>query len=509
MSVHVSSGACWPGDPPTGSCRPGGRRTSGGRRASSDPRTGTCRPGGRRTTGFLAAVAIAAGALAACGGGDPPTIVEGDLAFVGVNVLPMDRDRVLENQTVVIADGRITAIDAAERLDPAEGVDIVEGDGRYLMPGLTEMHGHLPNSRQSDEDIRNLLFLYIANGVTTIRGMQGDPAQFGLRRSIDRGLFLGPTLYLASVSMNGQRVETPEQADRLARSYKADGYDLIKTHEGLSLEVFDAMAAAANEVEIPFGGHVSDFVGLRHALASGQVSVDHLDNYVEALVDEDTRPDDQRGLLQVGALLDQVDESRIPELVQATVDAGAWVVPTMVLWETAFFNHRGSVELLPERPEVRYMPLETVDRWRQAVDTRIGASDIEVNRRVADLRRRILRALHLGGANIALGTDSPQIFSVPGFAMHHEMALYVEVGMTPYDVLEIGTRRPAEYFGAEDEFGTVAVGRRADLMLLDANPIDDIANVRDPAGVMVRGRWIERAEIDDRLTAIARFYGHD
>ena len=105
MSVHVSSGACWPGDPPTGSCRPGGRRTSGG----------------RRTTGLLAAVAIATGALAACGGGDPPTIVEGDLAFVGVNVLPMDRDRVLENQTVVIADGRITAIDAAERLEPAEG----------------------------------------------------------------------------------------------------------------------------------------------------------------------------------------------------------------------------------------------------------------------------------------------------------------------------------------------------------------------------------------------------
>ena len=446
------------------------------------------------------------GALAACGGEDPPTVVEGDLAFVGVNVLPMDAERVLEHRTVVIEDGRIVSIYPAGRVEPAEGVEVVEAEGHYLMPGLTEMQGHLPSPRMSDEDIRNLLFLYLANGVTTVRGMQGDPSQFDLRASIERGRLLGPHLYLASVSMSGARVTTPEEAEQLARRYRADGYDLIKTHEGLSLEVFDAMAAAANEVEIPFGGHVSDFVGLRHALASGQVSVDHLDNYVEALVDEDTRPDDQRGLLQVGALLDQVDESRIPELVQATVDAGAWVVPTMVLWETAF---RGSVELLPERPEVRYMPLETVDRWRQAVDTRIGASDIEVNRRVADLRRRILRALHLGGANIALGTDSPQIFSVPGFAMHHEMALYVEVGMTPYDVLEIGTRRPAEYFGAADEFGTVAVGRRADLMLLDANPIDDIANVRDPAGVMVRGRWLERAEIDEHLTAIARFYGHD
>ena len=475
------------------------------------PRWSRSRRGGRhagwRTAGSLAAMGMAVGALAACGGGDPPTIVDGDLAFVGVNVLPMDRDRVIENQTVVIADGRITAMDAADRVELADGVDAIAGDGRYLMPGLTEMHGHLPDSRQSDEDIRNLLFLYLSNGVTTVRGMQGEPSQLGLRQSIERGLLLGPNLYLGSVSMN-QRVQTPDEADRLARGYKVDGYDLIKTHEGMSLEAFDAMAAAANEVGIPFGGHVSDFVGLRHALEAGQVSIDHLDNYVEALVDEDTRPDDARGLREVGLLIDEVDESRIPELVQATVDAGAWVVPTMVLWETAFYNDRGSVDVLPERPEVRYMPPETVDRWRQAVDTRLGASDIAVNRRVADLRRRILRALFLGGANIALGTDSPQIFSVPGFAMHHEMALYVDIGMTPYDVLEIGTRRPAEYFGAEDEFGTVAVGLRADLILLDENPIEDIANVRDPAGVMIRGRWIPRDEISERLTEIARFYGN-
>ncbi len=465
------------------------------------------RHAGRRAAGSLAALGMAVGALAACGGGDPPTIVDGDLAFVGVNVLPMDRDRVIENQTVVIADGRIAVMDAADRLELADGVDVVAGDGRYLMPGLTEMHGHLPDSRESDEDIRNLLFLYLSNGVTTVRGMQGEPSQLGLRQSIERGLLLGPNLYLGSVSMN-QQVQTPDEADRLARGYKVDGYDLIKTHEGMSLEAFDAMAAAANEVGIPFGGHVSDFVGLRHALESGQVSIDHLDNYVEALVDEDTRPDDARGLREVGLLIDEVDESRIPELVQATVDAGAWVVPTMVLWETAFYNDRGSVDVLPERPEVRYMPPETVDRWRQAVDTRLGASDVEVNRRVADLRRRILRALFLGGANIALGTDSPQIFSVPGFAMHHEMALYVDIGMTPYDVLEIGTRRPAEYFGAEDEFGTITVGLRADLILLDENPIEDIANVRDPAGVMIRGRWIPRDEISERLTAIARFYGN-
>ena len=203
-----------------------------------------------------------------------------------------------------------------------------------------------------------------------------------------------------------------------------------------------------------------------------------------------------------------MDESRIPDLVAATVNAGAWVVPTMVLWETAFFNDRASVEVIQERPEVKYMPPETVARWRQAVDIRLGTSDVATNRRVAMLRRTILKALHDGGANIALGTDSPQIFSVPGFAIHHEMELYVDIGMTPYEVLEIGTRKPAEYFDATDDFGTVAVGKRADLVLLTSNPLDDIANAARRAGVMVAGQWFPEDEIQARLTEIASFYGN-
>ena len=459
---------------------------------------------GRPGVLLLAGLAAAAGAC-----GPPPLVVEGDLAFVNVNVVPMDSERVLPGQTVVIDEGRIRSIDNAEHVAPAEGVEIVEADGQYLLPGLAEMHGHLPNPRMSDQDIGNLLFLYVANGVTTVRGMQGDPSQFGLRSSIERGLLLGPHLYLASVSMSGRSVTTPEEAARLARGYQVEGYDLIKTHEGLAPEVYAALVASATEAGIPFGGHVPDGVGLLGALAAGQVSIDHLDNYVEALVPEDARDGDGGGLLAAGALVDRVDEGRIPDLVRATVDAGAWMVPTMVLWETAFFGDRSSADIRAERPEVRYMPPETVQRWSEAVDTRLAGSDPEANRRVAALRRRILAALQEGGARIALGTDSPQIFSVPGFAMHHEMALYVEVGMTPYEVLEIGTRRPAEYFDAAGEFGTVAVGRRADLILLAANPLDDIANLRQRAGVMVGGRWLPESEIESRLAEIARFYGND
>ena len=435
----------------------------------------------------LAVSVIWAGAVVACSQGSD-TLVEGDLAFVNVNVLPMDRERLLEHQTVVINGGRIVALGRSDEVVLAEGIEVIEAEDQHLMPGLTEMHGHLPTSQMSDADTRNLLFLYVENGVTTVRGMQGNPSQFDLRDQISRGLLLGPRLYLGSVSMNGTRVTSPEQAEQLTREHKVAGYDLIKAHEGLTPETFEALARTAEEVGILFGGHVSDHVGLQHALASGQVSIDHLDNYVEALAPEDDRADENRGLRGVGLLLKRVDESRIPELVQATVAAGTWVVPTMVLWETAFFNDRGSAEVLPERPEVRYMPPETVGRWKQAVDGRLASTDIETNRAVATLRRTILKALHDDGANIALGTDSPQIFSVPGFAIHHEMGLYVDIGMTPYDVLEIWTRRPAEYFNATDDFGTVAVGQRADLIVLTANPLENVADAARRAGVMLNGR---------------------
>ena len=448
---------------------------------------------------------------AACGRG-PDTVVDGDLAFLHVNVIPMDCERVLEDQTVVVDDGQIVAVGSSDEVGPAEGVDVIEAEGQYLMPGMTEMHAHLPTPQVSDTDAKNLLFLYVANGVTTVRGMLSHLSHLDLRNQIDRGLIVGPQLYVASVAMGAPGVSTPAQAEQLVREYKVAGYDLVKTLEGLSVETFDALAQTANAVEIPFGGHVSDAVGLRHALASGQVSFDHLDNYIRALVPDELLPPPTgrptAGVFAAGALLEIVDETLLPELVQATLDADAWVVPTMVLWETAFYHDRSADEVSQERPELRYMPPETVEAWKRSVDARLAATDIEANRGVSALRRRILQALYEGGVNLALGTDSPQTVSVPGFANHHEMAVYVDVGMSPYEALEIATRNPAEYFGAADEFGTVAVGLRADLVLLAANPLDDIANAARRVGVMANGRWFPDDEIQRRLDEIARLYGN-
>ncbi|MFQ5744429.1 MAG: amidohydrolase family protein [Acidobacteriota bacterium] len=393
---------------------------------------------------------------------------------------------------------------AAETAIP-EGAVEIDGAGDYLMPGLAEMHGHLPNPRSPAAVTENVVFLYVANGVTTVRGMQGDPSQFALREWIESGELVGPRLYLGSPAMTGRSVTSVEDARRLVREYKDAGYDLLKVHEGLSPAVYDAIGATAKEVGIPFGGHVSDAVGLRHALEAGQATIDHLDNFIEALVPEGLGAD-APGLEGVGELLDRIDENQIPELVEALLQAGAYVVPTMVLWQSGIFATEPSAQLIEERPEVEYMPRQTVQAWARAVDQRLEHADLEVNRRVAELRRKILMAIHAGGGGILLGTDSPQIFSVPGFSIHREMKYWVEAGMSPYEVLEAGTRSVAEYLGATDEFGTVAAGKRADLILVQGNPLEDVTNVSRRVGVMVNGRWLPEAEIQQRLAAIAASY---
>ncbi len=444
--------------------------------------------------------------IAGCGGPSPDAAPEGNvIAFVNVNVVPMDSERVLRGQTVVVQDGRITAVGPAGETEAPTGALQIDGEGSYLMPGLAEMHAHLPGPSTPPEVLENNMFLYVANGVTTARGMLGDPFHLDIKERIERGELVGPQLVVGGPAMRGN-VTDPQEAERLVREYKTAGFHSLKISEGLTPEVYDAIVATAKEENIPFAGHVPDLVGLRHALGAGQLTIDHLDNYVQALAPEAAVFADPPGLAGVGAFLDQADESKIPELVEMTTEAGAWVVPTMVVWEVLFYGDRASEEILQERPEVRYMPKQTVDQWARSIDARLAEVDLDTNRGVARLRRAILRALGQGGARLMLGTDSPRVFNVPGFSIHHEMQVWIEEGMTPFQVLAAGSRNVAEYLNATDEFGTVAVGQRADLILVEGNPLDDVANVARRVGVMVNGEWMSERDIQDRLRQIAASY---
>jgi imidazolonepropionase-like amidohydrolase len=409
----------------------------------------------------------------------------GVFAFVDVTVLPMDRERVLERHTVVVRDGRIVAVGPAAETEVPEDAVRIDGRGRWLLPGLAEMHGHLPGPQWPPGLAEHVLVLYAANGVTTVRGMLGHPDQLVLRDRIEGGELIGPRLFVGSPALGGNAVTTPEAARRLVLEHAESGYDHLKVHEGLSRPVFEAIAEAAKRAGLPFAGHVSDAVGAWDALAAGQSTIDHMDGMVEAA-------DGGR---------------RTAELVEAVKRAGAGVVPTQVLWET-FSLARTPEELLAERPETRYLPAQMVRGWIDSQrQLRSEVTDPAGGAALVEARRRLLGALAAGGARVLLGTDSPQLFSVPGFSIHREMRAMIAAGMTPWQVLAAGTRDVALHLDADA--GTVEVGRRADLLLLEADPLADVASVQRRAGVMVNGRWLPAEELERRLAEIAEAYAGD
>lgn len=444
----------------------------------------------KRTLGIVALTA-------ALGCQSPPV---GSVAFVDVHVLPMDSDRVLEDSTVVVVDGRITAVGPSSELGSPLVEERIDGQGRYLMPGFTEMHGHLPRPDTSQEEIDRILFLFLSNGVTTVRGMLGNPYHLQLRNEIEKGGRLGPTLYAAGPPFRGTPELTAEKARTAVREQQAAGYDLLKILEGLSSEVYDAIAEEARSVGIPFGGHVPNDVGLLHALAEGQGSIDHLDGFLAAVVPEDSPIWKANRAERSRDLGLHADERLIPHAVEATKIAGASVVPTMALWDT--FNADRKTERYAAIEALKYLPRRTVDAWTASQQGRRERLNPAAGERVLEIRKKILAALRDSGARIVFGTDAPQIFNVPGFSIHREMEIMASAGMTPYEILASGTRNAAEHFQS-DEFGQVAVGKRADLILLEDNPLDDIAHMAKQAGVMVRGRWLPKAEIDARLAELA------
>jgi imidazolonepropionase-like amidohydrolase len=427
------------------------------------------------------------------------------LAFTGVNVIPMDRETVLRNQTVVVSNGRITSLGAADRVTVPAGATRVEAQGKFLMPGLAEMHGHIPSPNQSGslEFAEDVLFLYVAGGVTTVRGMLGHPAHLDLKRRVNAGELVGPRIWTSGPSINGRSAPTPAAAESMVIAQKAAGYDFMKIHPGPSRATFDALDRVADSVGMRYAGHVPTAVGVPRALEAGYWSIDHLDGYMQALVAEGAEPADVEAPLSAFGphLAPYVDEAKIAELARRTKEAGVWNVPTETLMQT--YLPGITLEHFTERPELRYMPAQWIEGWTQTQRNVLssGVTD-ETKRRFIEVRQALIRALHAEGAGLLLGSDAPQIWNVPGFSVHHELAAIVAAGLTPYEALVTGTRNVAAYFGVADA-GTIAVGQRADLILLNANPLEDIRNSTRRAGVVVNGRWLPAAEIATRLEAIA------
>jgi imidazolonepropionase-like amidohydrolase len=415
-----------------------------------------------------------------------PGAPAGATAFVDVAVVPMDRERVLTRQTVVVQQGWITALGPSDKVTVPTGAVRIDGRGQYLMPGLADMHVHLPFAVTRSAQTERSLFLLLANGVTTVRNMDATHSQnddddkaaaeekesskwllqFRARaaagevpapRIITSGRWMGPRHFsLGKTRKNAGpalgesagwwRIEPGEVAGQIA-AYQAAGYDFVKPYfeEG---SLFDSVVSVSRRLGIPVAGHVPPKVTIEQALAARMRSIEHLTGYIPPGYLGSKNPADSLRLVT-----EILSASRIRGLAEATRRAGVWNCPTINLFQGR-----------------RYLPL----------------------------RNQLVKALQDAGAGLLLGSDE---HDPEHGVVYRELRGLAAAGLTPYQAFATGTRNAAAYFGTLDEAGTVAIGKRADLVLLQANPLDDLRHVVRPAGVMIGGRWLGREALDQGLAA--------
>ncbi len=379
----------------------------------------------------------------------------GVTAFVGVSVAPMDRETVLSNQTVVVEGDRIAAVAPTGSIELPAGSVRIDAAGKYLMPGLVDMHVHI---REAE------LPVYVANGITSVRNMWGYSSLPEIMRQVESGAVVGPTIYSASPGLDGppgywpqtQVIDDPARADALVAAQVAAGWLFVKVYQNLRPSVYDAILVAARARGIRVIGHVPTDVPVEHALDAGQVSLEHLHGYDLALTRRNRGPFDP-------VTWTDIDVSKLPDLAERTRLAGAWNCPTLAIWEV-------------------------FTRGMDPADRQLVLSN----------RRLVVGALHAATGRILVGTDSGIDQTAAGTSIHDEIAELVASGLSPYEALWGGTYGAALFLEKTDELGSVAPGRRADLLLLDRNPLEDAAAARNPRGVMWHGLW----RVDPGMTRV-------
>lgn len=442
----------------------------------------------RRIERTVAAALIALWLLLAGATAHAATIVLTD-----VNVVPMDRERVIPRTTVIVTDGRIASIGIKAKL-PA-GTPVVDGKGAWLFPGLADMHNHVSD--------RNDLPLLLANGVTTMLNMGGATNAFAgrIRLAVNRGELPGPHIFTAFVVDGSEQyghfvVRTPEEARAIVRLAKANGYSFMKVYTNLSADAFAALADEAGMQGIGVVGHNVQAVGLARQLAAGQSLVAHIEEFFYGFFPEPPADDQQA----------PPDEARIADAVALMKRTGAYATLDLFTYRTiaAQFGKPGVVAAYLAAPEARYLsPSDRIDWARSGYQKKA----VDLSRRVA-FEARFVKALADAGVPLVAGDDAPSIPGiVPGFSVHAEIDAMLGAGLTPWQALSAATRTPGEFIAktvpGEERFGVISPGYRADLLLVADNPLANPATLRRPLGVMVAGRWHDAAALKTMLAKVA------
>ena len=439
------------------------------------------------------------------------------VAFVGVNVIPMDRERVIRDQTVIVRDGLIAEIGDAKKVKVPKDATRVDGTGKYLIPGLVDMHTHLlsdgpeyPDSIAPDE-----LRVMVANGVTTIRFMIGTPELLKYRAQSAKGEIVAPTIFVASPHLTGREqgnnfvVKTPDEARDAVRKSKAAGYDFIKVTTFVEPSVYEAAVDEAAKQNIRVVGHADRQYVTAPGAWKAKQQIEHLDGYMEQILRDDAPMKGSVSDLYMSdpknwESIDYIDEAKIPVVAKRSVEANPFIDPTQHFFKNTFALPR-SEESIRAQPDFRFYPAKVQVQWLNWYKKSRLMTQVSLERKMKwiDARNKLIKAIHDAGGKIMAGSDTPEFLWLYGFAMHHELKALRDAGIGNYAALAAGTRNPHDFLGTLSKAGTVEKGKRADLILLNNNPLDDIVATYDRSGVMLKGKWYGQSELNAWLDEIA------
>lgn len=445
------------------------------------------------------------------------------LTITNATVVDVSNGTLHPGTTVVVDTNRIVSVGPAAATETRG--QVVDAKGLYLLPGLWDMHTHAYFGWSSDFGDSYVLPLFIANGVTGIRDMGSDlDSVLRARAEVAAHRLVGPRMVVSGPMLDGPKVTykaaipiaTPDDARKAVDTLKDRGVDFIKIQSGVPHDAYLAIAAEAKARGIEFEGHVPDAVRASEAIAAGQRTFEHLIGIFEA-----STPDEDGFLLRrygagkdpaanksLAAFLDRYDPAREAALSRELAASTIWQCPTL-FWE------RGQwlVDVIDFRkdPDVAFTPRSWIDRkFPSSQKSILGSMDTDplaVREKFVEHELEIVRRLHAAGVPFLAGTDTPAGVDVtPGISLHLELQRFVAAGFTPLEALQTATINPARFFGKLADFGTVEAGRMADLVLLRANPLEDIANTRAIAGVIADGKYWSSADLDalrERLKQVA------
>jgi tetratricopeptide (TPR) repeat protein len=410
------------------------------------------------------------------------------IAFLHVNVIPMNRNIVLQDQTVVTQGDRIVQIGDFKSVKVPPKAQRIDANGKYLIPGLVDAHVHL----QSQVEFT----LYLANGVTTVLNLDGRPGHLLWRQQVAAGTMLGPTIFSSGPIFHEKR--TPEQDVQLVDAQAAAGYDAVKVYNEVSKEEYPTLISEAKRKNLLLMGHVARGPGLEMTLQSGQ-SIAHLEELMYTYFNPQHDGEFEHIVF---------DESKIPVVTKMVKDSGVYVTATLDNFSRIVLQAT-DLDAFLKNPELNYVAPWTLLQFEppnNRYKNRFGPDKYAVLENLLAFQRKLLKSFSDAGVPLMAGTDATEVGPIAGFGIHHELQEFVNDGLTPYLALQTATIIVAKYLRQSDEFGTIQTGKRADLLLLSADPLANIADTKSTVGVMVRGRWLDKAQLDEMLSKVQPAY---